>query len=92
MAWDFSTDPEFAKTDAAIQAVVAGGCKDPLVLAFQCLHIRVVKKEDRPKLEAAYAALKESKRNYAAIPAFVSPPPQVLDICTLPIPARLVGQ
>lgn len=54
-------DTEFAKTDAAIQAVVAGGCKDPLVLAFQCLHIRVVKKEDRPKLEAAYAALKESK-------------------------------
>lgn len=53
---------------------------------------------DRPAYEvmntegAAWAALKESKRNYAAIPAFVSPPPQVLDICTLPVPARLVGQ
>lgn len=52
---------------------------------------------DRPVFEvmntasAEWAALKESKRDYSAIGAFVSTPPKVLDICTLPVPARLVG-
>jgi peptidylprolyl isomerase len=38
---------------------------------------------------AEWAALKGSKRDYGAIPAFVSPPPQVVDICALPVPARI---
>jgi hypothetical protein len=35
-----------------------------------------------------WAELKQSKRDYSAIPAFVTPPPLVLDICSLPVPAR----
>ncbi|MFN7179062.1 peptidylprolyl isomerase [Hyphomonas sp.] len=50
--------------------------------------------DERPVFEvmntasAEWAALKESKRDYSAIDAFVSTPPKVLDICTLPVPAR----
>lgn len=40
---------------------------------------------------ADWAALKQSKRDYSAIPAFVAPPVNMLDICTLPVPARKVG-
>lgn len=53
--------------------------------------------DERPAFEvmntasAEWAALKESKRDYSAIEAFVSTPPRVLDICTLPVPARKVG-
>jgi len=35
-----------------------------------------------------WAALKASKRDYSGITAFVSTPPQIVDICTLPVPAR----
>lgn len=40
---------------------------------------------------ADWAALKESKRDYSAVPAFVSTPPKRLDICSLPVPARQVA-
>ena len=52
---------------------------------------------DRPAYEvmdtasAEWDALKTSKRDYSAIPAFIAPPVNMLDICTLPVPARLVG-
>lgn len=38
-----------------------------------------------------WAALKESKRDYSKVPAFIAPPINKLDICSLPVPARLVG-
>lgn len=41
---------------------------------------------------AEWDALKESKRDYASIGAFVVTPPKVLDICTLPVPARPVPE
>jgi cyclophilin family peptidyl-prolyl cis-trans isomerase len=37
---------------------------------------------------AGWEALKNTKRDYANIDAFVSPPPRVLDVCSLPVPAR----
>jgi len=37
-----------------------------------------------------WAALKESKRDYSKIAAFIAPPVDTLDICSLPVPARLV--
>jgi peptidylprolyl isomerase len=37
-------------------------------------------------------ALKTSKRDYSGIDAFVHTPPQVLDVCSLPVPARRVTQ
>lgn len=40
---------------------------------------------------ADWATLKESKRDYSAIPAFIATPPKVLDICSLPVPARQVA-
>jgi hypothetical protein len=36
-------------------------------------------------------ALKKSKRDYSGIDAFVAPPINMLDICTLPVPARKLG-
>ena len=39
---------------------------------------------------AEWEALKESKRDYSGITAFVHTPPKVVDICTLPVPARYV--
>ncbi|MFN4025047.1 MAG: peptidylprolyl isomerase [Hyphomonas sp.] len=53
--------------------------------------------DDRPAFEvmdtasAEWEALKTSKRDYSAIPAFIAPPVNMLDICTLPVPARRVG-
>jgi peptidylprolyl isomerase len=41
---------------------------------------------------AEWAALKESKRDYSAIPAFIAPPVNKLDICSLPVPARKLGE
>jgi peptidylprolyl isomerase len=41
---------------------------------------------------ADWAALKESKRDYSAIPAFIAPPVNKLDICSLPVPARKAGE
>lgn len=38
-----------------------------------------------------WAALKHSKRDYSSIPAIVSVPPKLLDICSLPVPARRVN-
>ncbi len=49
---------------------------------------------DRPAFEVMktpspeWSALKESKTDYSSISAYVSTPPKVLDICTLPVPAR----
>jgi peptidylprolyl isomerase len=40
---------------------------------------------------ADWDALKDSRRDYAAIPAFISPPPKRFDICSLPVPARLAA-
>lgn len=37
---------------------------------------------------AEWAALKDSKRDYSAVPAFIAPPVNKLDICSLPVPAR----
>ena len=37
-----------------------------------------------------WEALKRSKRDYSGIPAFVHVPPRVLDVCSLPVPARRV--
>ena len=37
-----------------------------------------------------WEALKDSKRDYSAIGAFPVTPPKVVDICTLPVPARPV--
>lgn len=37
---------------------------------------------------AEWDALKESKRDYSSISAFVIEPPKVLDICSLPVPSR----
>jgi peptidylprolyl isomerase len=37
---------------------------------------------------AEWAALKDSKRDYSAVPAFIAPPVSKLDICSLPVPAR----
>ncbi|WP_340691267.1 peptidylprolyl isomerase, partial [Hyphomonas sp.] len=39
---------------------------------------------------ADWQALKTSKRDYSAITAFVHTPPKVLDVCSLPVPARRV--
>jgi cyclophilin family peptidyl-prolyl cis-trans isomerase len=39
---------------------------------------------------AEWEALKTSKRDYSAIDAFVHTPPMVLDVCSLPVPARRV--
>jgi peptidylprolyl isomerase len=41
---------------------------------------------------AEWAALKESKRDYSGIAAFVAPPVNMLDICSLPVPARKVSE
>jgi cyclophilin family peptidyl-prolyl cis-trans isomerase len=38
----------------------------------------------------AWEALKQSKRDYSGIPAVVHVPPKVLDVCSLPVPARRV--
>ncbi|MEO1965836.1 peptidylprolyl isomerase [Hyphomonas sp.] len=52
--------------------------------------------ETRPAFEVMktpspdWDALKDSKRDYSSISAFVNMPPKVLDICTLPVPARPV--
>lgn len=54
--------------------------------------------EDRPSYEvmatpsAEWENLKMSKRDYSEIPAFVSEPPKILDICSLPVPARRAGE
>lgn len=37
-------------------------------------------------------ALKASKRDYSGIAAFIAPPVNKLDICSLPVPARRVGE
>ncbi|MEH6694599.1 MAG: peptidylprolyl isomerase [Hyphomonas sp.] len=37
-----------------------------------------------------WEALKQSKRDYSGIPAVVHMPPKVLDVCSLPVPARRV--
>jgi hypothetical protein len=39
---------------------------------------------------AEWDALKTSKRDYSGIDAFVHTPPRVLDVCSLPVPARRV--
>lgn len=39
---------------------------------------------------AEWDALKMSKRDYSGIDAFVHTPPRVLDVCSLPVPARRV--
>lgn len=41
---------------------------------------------------AEWEALKTSKRDYAGNPALVSVPPVMLDICSLPVPARRAGE
>jgi len=41
---------------------------------------------------AEWAALKDSKRDYSAVPAFIAPHVNKLDICSLPVPARKVGE
>ncbi len=41
---------------------------------------------------ADWEALKLSKRDYSTIDAFIVTPPKILDICTLPVPARRVGE
>ncbi|MFN3912684.1 peptidylprolyl isomerase [Hyphomonas sp.] len=52
---------------------------------------------ERPSYEvmdtasADWAALKESKRDYSGIAAFIAPPVNMLDICSLPVPARKAG-
>jgi len=38
-----------------------------------------------------WGALKAAKRDYSAIGAFVVTPPHVIDICSLPVPARTVS-
>lgn len=49
---------------------------------------------DRPAYEVMatpsedWGALKTSKRDYSTIDAFVHTPPKVLDVCSLPVPAR----
>lgn len=54
--------------------------------------------DDRPAFDVMdtaspeWEALKTSKRDYSAIPAFIAPPVNMLDICTLPVPARRVGE
>jgi peptidylprolyl isomerase len=37
---------------------------------------------------AAWEQMKAARRDYASIDAFVSPPPRVVDVCALPVPAR----
>ena len=52
--------------------------------------------DERPAYEVMqtsspdWEALKESKRDYSSINAFVVTPPKVVDICILPVPARRV--
>jgi peptidylprolyl isomerase len=41
---------------------------------------------------ADWAALKESKRDYSGIAAFIAPPVNQLDICSPPVPARKVNE
>ncbi len=41
---------------------------------------------------AEWTALKDSKRDYSKIAAFIAPPVNKLDICSLPVPARKVGE
>ena len=41
---------------------------------------------------ADWGALKTSKRDYSGIAAFIAPPVNMLDICTLPVPARKVDE
>ena len=40
---------------------------------------------------AEWEILKDSKRDYGAVDAFVVTPPKRLDICTLPVPARQIS-
>jgi cyclophilin family peptidyl-prolyl cis-trans isomerase len=40
---------------------------------------------------ADWDALKTSKRDYSGIAAFIAPPVNMLDVCTLPVPVRKVG-
>lgn len=53
---------------------------------------------ERPSYEvmdtasADWAALKASKRDYSGIAAFIAPPVNMLDICSLPVPARKAGE
>ena len=52
--------------------------------------------ETRPAFEVMktpgpeWDALKESKRDYSGVTAYVVVPPRLVDICTLPVPVRLV--
>lgn len=54
--------------------------------------------EARPAFEvmdtasAEWDQIKTSRRDFSPIPAFVHTPPQILDICSLPVPARQVGE
>jgi peptidylprolyl isomerase len=41
---------------------------------------------------ADWDALKQSKRDYSGIAAFIAPPVNMLDVCSLPAPARKVGE
>jgi peptidylprolyl isomerase len=41
---------------------------------------------------AEWEALKTSKRDYSGIAALAYTPPKVLDVCSLPVPARRVGE
>ena len=41
---------------------------------------------------AEWEAFKTSKRDYSGIAALAYIPPKVLDVCSLPVPARRVGE
>ncbi|MFN7055720.1 peptidylprolyl isomerase [Hyphomonas sp.] len=50
--------------------------------------------EERPAFEVLmveseeWDSRKAARRDFSAIPAFISPPPQILEICSLPVPVR----
>ena len=61
------------------------------------LAVHAIPEADRPAYEvmdtasAEWAGLKDSKRDYSQVPAFIAPPVNQLDICSLQVPARRVG-
>ncbi|KCZ90641.1 peptidylprolyl isomerase [Hyphomonas johnsonii] len=85
----FDTDPAVAEAAFAARAVRLGGNQIVSVSLAADLP-----ESDRPTYQVMatpgteWEALKTSKRDYASIDAFVHTPPQVLDVCSLPVPAR----
>ncbi len=88
----FGEDPELAAEAAKARAEKLASNR---IIAA---HVAADMPEaDRPAFEVMktpspeWSALKESKIDYSSVSAYVHTPPKVLDICTLPVPARPIN-